>query len=957
MIRNRNPLLNHSYHVLRFNNKEVYLNFTSAYETLIPIRDANQELKYNLFPYFEDVVVDTEFTLPEENIVKQNSLLITFRKLPLFAFSSVNLFKSLVCVVFGVDASACNIEIMNNEHEFIRTFKEIGDLNNYDTAFIVGYNPMVLTIDADYIAFRTPSHKQFFLTRNIESFYVKYIQLNQLKNSDYSRNWNNVFVQSSSLMFNPIIRTRINIIELYNSIKIDENCVYKVVLQYNDIYYTTSKGRQDVYIVKQSDAVDESNVKPEKKIRSNSLKLFFRDEIVNNLTLFLDGTFMANVTIKNFTPADKQHVADLIKRLNLREFETRLRENEQYITEEIDYEIKAEVDFEVTESAFTNLDNDYMYLNKVVGKRLFCNCSPMVTTSFLYNLFRKQYEMTYVNKLIFRNELNRKISCYDEKKDGQVIHYIEMKNFQSQQEYKLVISYLQFIMNNKALLIDNMFKDETEKIVNTDIKRLQIEDPELFGTYIVDGKPLTYSRLVSHLYERPVLISEDEFELLKTNKPNSVASLQNQTVKHAKTYLYCSNPEFSQINFRQLGSRCYPKCTKKLRSNNQFNACSKILDVEVNFEVLESTRTTEYNPELIPNMKCNLPSALKTIFPKSVCVCVSMDKHFRFKHDLINFKAGTAPAELLDDKCPDVITINQFCELYFKKKPVILYVYKNGFGLDESVLDKQNDEAMIVVKPDAKSDDGEEHYYILSTVNNLGRIIPITGISKLIQQIKIYNLAYTLLDKYYRVKPKKIEFVGYSGKIFGVLGDDGVFRSIPTFNSNVYKSITDLGSTLADLKLPELTDFYKINYVSTDGNSVVIDDNVFFIKHVTKVPYKRLYVDTDAEFELLLKDKTLIKKHYDIKIKEESKIRKLLSRAVTKGINETTAYEDLPFKTDDPEEVKIVFINGIIPSLIQSRLNRKDYEYYIQYTDSYQYIRESFSLHNNINEIVSVFEF
>ena len=94
-----------------------------------------------------------------------------------------------------------------------------------------------------------------------------------------------------------------------------------------------------------------------------------------------------------------------------------------------------------------------------------------------------------------------------------------------------------------------------------------------------------------------------------------------------------------------------------------------------------------------------------------------------------------------------------------------------------------------------------------------------------------------------------------------------------------------------------------------------------------------------------------------IKIKEESKIRKLLSRAVTKGINETTSYDDLPFKTDDPDEVKIVFINGIIPSLIQSRLNRKDYEYYIQYTDSYNYIRESFNLHNNINEIVSVFEF
>ena len=78
----------------------------------------------------------------------------------------------------------------------------------------------------------------------------------------------------------------------------------------------------------------------------------------------------------------------------------------------------------------------------------------------------------------------------------------------SSQEYKLVISYLQFIMNNKALLIDDMFKDDTEKIVNTDIKRLQIEDPELFGTYIVDGKPITYSRLVSHIYERPVLISE-----------------------------------------------------------------------------------------------------------------------------------------------------------------------------------------------------------------------------------------------------------------------------------------------------------------------------------------------------------------------------------------------------------------------------------------------------------------
>jgi hypothetical protein len=700
----------------------------------------------------------------------------------------------------------------------------------------------------------------------------------------------------------------------------------------------------------------EPEIKKEKSVERNSLQIFIKDEIINSLTFYLDGTFIADVQVKEFNPQDKKHISDIIKSLNLSEYDTRLRENSKYITEQIDYTFKAEVDFELTNDIFKVNDSDFVHINKIVGKRLFCNCSPILTVGFLYTLFKKQNEMSYVNKLVFRNEINRRISYFKEETDDGLIKYVEMKKIQSQSEFKLIISYLQFISANRSSILESLFEDKVDKTVNSEIKQLRFEDPELFGTYYIDGRPVVYSRLVAHRHERPIVISEDEFEMLKETERTSVASIQNRTNKNLRTYLRCVDPEFKQINFRQLGASCYPRCTKKLRSSVQFNSCIKILDADVNFKVLASNRTIEFSHELIPNARCNVPTAFKTIFPKSVCVCVTTDKAFRFRYDLELFKSGIIPNEILDESCPDVITIKQFCEIYFKKDIVLVNLFKEGFSVEETLFEKVNDDAMIVFKPDCKTDDGINKYYILSTVNNLGKIIPVCKISALMNQIKLYNQTYSLLDRYYKTKPTDLEFVGENGRIFGIVGNDGVFRSIPSFKSTVYKSITDLGKKLTELKLPNINDFYRVDAVSTDGRSIMIENEVFFIDYVKRAPYKRVYIDSQTEFEMLFKQKVMIKKNYTVKQKESFKIRKLLSRALTKGFTTDMSYDELPFKTSDDKEVKIVYLNNNIPSLLQSRINRKDYEYYIRFTNSFRYIQESFNLYCNPNETMSQYE-
>lgn len=203
--------------------------------------------------------------------------------------------------------------------------------------------------------------------------------------------------------------------------------------------------------------------------------------------------------------------------------------------------------------------------------------------------------------------------------------------FYSIPELKFELSYLLQLIDyaniSNSKISDNpvdVILDRLRNIpVKQNLKQLVSTDPELFGPRKVSKSSRAYSALCQIKQQRPSIITDREYDILKTAMPDSVIKLQNQTFNDQSLNLACPYDEFPILNFHHYDTqKCIVRCTTKQTNIGQYNNCAKDLGADIITESKlshQSQSIIKYNEALPKNRFCYLPQELQEIFPDYIC--------------------------------------------------------------------------------------------------------------------------------------------------------------------------------------------------------------------------------------------------------------------------------------------------------------------------------------------------
>ena len=189
------------------------------------------------------------------------------------------------------------------------------------------------------------------------------------------------------------------------------------------------------------------------------------------------------------------------------------------------------------------------------------------------------------------------------------------------------------------------------------LKMLEDVDHRTFGPRYVKGKIRPYSGLSQKANQRVVPISLQEYEIVKKDRPESVANIENQTTG-ARLCLFCPHKLAPYINFHYSpGEICIPKCTLKQSNRQQYALCAEQLNFEDRIEfdtTYENQTIVLYNPLISPGRKCRPPEEFTTLLSGYVLIKVDTNDIFEYTLEHYNIQ-------------PYVIqrnTFNQFYAIY-----------------------------------------------------------------------------------------------------------------------------------------------------------------------------------------------------------------------------------------------------------------------------------------------------
>lgn len=186
------------------------------------------------------------------------------------------------------------------------------------------------------------------------------------------------------------------------------------------------------------------------------------------------------------------------------------------------------------------------------------------------------------------------------------------------------------------------------------LKMLEDIDHRTFGPRYVKGKIRPYSGLSQKANQRVVPISLQEYEIVKRDRPESVANIENQTTG-ARLCLFCPHKLAPYINFHYSpGEICIPKCTLKQSNKQQYSLCAEQLNIEdkVEFETTYENQTiVMYNPLISAGRKCRPPEEFTTLLSGYVLIKVDTDDIFEYTLEHYNIQ-------------PYVIQRNSFAQFY-----------------------------------------------------------------------------------------------------------------------------------------------------------------------------------------------------------------------------------------------------------------------------------------------------
>lgn len=164
------------------------------------------------------------------------------------------------------------------------------------------------------------------------------------------------------------------------------------------------------------------------------------------------------------------------------------------------------------------------------------------------------------------------------------------------------------------------------------LKILTKMDPVLFGPRYVGKKQRSYSGLCQKKKQRPIPITENEYnELMKIPElKQSITRIQNQTFSDQKICLFCADKTFNFLNYHHFpNQKCIVRCTSKSSNKTQYEYCTNELNTDNKVVITnkyENQTITLYNVLISKGRKCKLPEELKNILSNYILIKLEEDK-------------------------------------------------------------------------------------------------------------------------------------------------------------------------------------------------------------------------------------------------------------------------------------------------------------------------------------------
>ena len=942
----KSPLLNTKTHVIQFKDKIVRITFAETY----------QNVSVKASSLFGDVMSVSISDMCNDHTVTEDGdyIDIKMNTLPLFQFTNMTMLQKIFQTIFGVRYANLILELGNNtDAQFFKTYQDNNQhqIDNYLSKCLIGNTAYVFRTMNKY-NLRTGKEEEFSLFNvdmdEVNELYMFGLMLEPMTGKHMSIRDYPYEIQSFELLKYPRDRNRVNFIELFNAVQIgktfkgtDYSCnavaicypqlnVYRglhkktTILKLfrstsmEQIYYDNDENVRSIYV----------NGKSFKRLEKNTIKLFVTHPDVEVLTVYLDGTISITLKTLKIDHVAHERIEKLIAALKLQEYESRYRTNSGYVIETYNYEIALTTDLDFTFNKNDNFYNGTLFVNKESIKRLMLKVMPILSNPVMFKLFQDTIDNTLIKENDLKKHYYPSITYYKIENSfvtSETKTILEFKKFADSEHIDFMLNFIYALSEyNKATITTKKEITSESKLVN-----IRDKDPTLFGHYKINGKNVPYSKLVSHNYERPIIISQEEYDELIDSKPHAVISIQNQTHSTERTYLYCEHPVYSTINFRQTDASCYPRCTKMMRVRSQFLHCLKKLDGVTYQEEVDSKRIIEFKATLSPGQRCNLPKIIQPLFPQCYFEIIELDS--------------------------DTPTIYHYCKRHFDKNPVLFSM------IDDDLIIYNVDNllslvGMLVFVPVRKNrplnkPHQENVFYIMSKINHHSKTIPITKFPEIVNSI-VNIKRESNHERFYKDHIHVHTLINVGGQIIGFIDTKrNIYCDVIPYDSvNGITFVEYLNNGNPIPGFPSADDFKNFDGVSMDGQSVIINNHPFICQKIEHTTKPKVMIDSVVEFLVrtkLIGINPIIVNSSNDKQLMDVHIIKFLEKMYSKGF---TTIEALKSKSMISPKTDIHVLNHWIIDASRSTISEKDFKKYISKVDITKYVLDNFSLPIGSNE-------
>ena len=788
---------------IKFKDCEFTLHFATDYKEIIEEKKSTDIFANN------STTIDYKFYLEKE--VKGSDVYL--KNLVLFKNTSI---LDLVAIIGTVlECKTTNFDISNNDKFNFKipflTYAHFLCVGNEELNFYTN-DP----ISKDYGNYLDEFMKWYFNMTNLYVKNLKLMETKKIKTIEVNYSISNIEVTNYCLRKNVYT----DIIKLFNNH--NTNYIFKRVIVHDkslDEYYNVD----NVQYVKNVKDFNLSTKHVQGK--ENVLTLFYSLIINENVTLeyidiFKSGTYRFCFTIKHKMNIDdiKKVIFDYLKVHNEEIFKLLMLDECSYTSDSVkslqytDYNqevSKLQSFYLINDTTVEDVKNLNILLSiKGFESRFNSNSSIMLNSNAFYDtniIF--DFEQMYLNKGLLNENLTR-INTLPEThvtfSNGMTSIFCNKFTNIEELIYNLAL-FLPFIK------CENLHVEEegegVEYILNRlknipikqNLKQLSALDTKLFGPRIVLKNPRAYSALCQSKEQRPVPITESEYEVLSKAIPESVFNIENQTYTGQRLYLACPYEDFKYANFHQFNNQlCIVRCTTKLSNPSQYEQCSNDLDNQnINDQKLghQSHSIIKYNENLPYDRACQLPSELQAVFPDFICM--RSDYIMRgMNEDYVSFfqrSFGCIPLiiQRVSDADQYIIlseyeltqdSIKYFLVLQPESKPELKYIVTNSLNYRPFII---NDYPDLI-----------EFFNNINKINKLYTEI-INYINKKIiqEEVEVENLSFY---KYYMLIKNKfnLKLVVKDGNVVGIIKKvnfEEYFYSLPNIvwpykDSNLYYS-------------------------------------------------------------------------------------------------------------------------------------------------------------------------